>query len=140
MPNAIDTPRTSRRQALKIIAGAPILPLAGSAFLFAKPAGAAAAIASARFVSMAAPGIDNPAAMSTTTVGSGMAVKFADGTEQEFKLQYDTFFVSGMDVPDGKGGTVIAAITTSTESRSSMPPRPRPRSRSSSPTARTAPA
>ena len=108
MPNTIDTPRTSRRQALKIIAGAPILPLAGSAFVFAKPAGAAAAIASVRFVSMAAPGLDNPAAMSTTTVGSGMAVKFADGTEQEFKLQYDTFFVSGMDVPDGKGGTVIA--------------------------------
>jgi hypothetical protein len=101
---------TSRRQTLKMLASAPILPLAGSAagsFLFADAA-QAAAIASARFVGMPAPSLDNPAAMASTTVGSGMAVKFADGTEQTFKLEYDAFFVTGMEVPDGKGGKVIA--------------------------------
>jgi hypothetical protein len=102
---------TSRRQTLKLFAGVPLLPLAsslGASALFAGRAEAAAAITSARFVSMAAPGLDNPAAMATMTVGSSMAVKFADGTEQTFQLQYEPFFITGMEVPDGKGGKVLA--------------------------------
>jgi len=101
----------SRRQTLKAITGVPLLPLAsslaGSAFVYANRA-EAAAIASAHFVSMPAPALDNPAAMASTTVGSSMQVKYADGTEQTFKLEYDPFFVTGMDVPDGKGGTLVA--------------------------------
>ncbi len=100
----------TRRQTLKIFAGVPLLPLAsslGANVLFSGTA-EAAAIASAKFVSMAAPGLDNPAAMATTTVSSSMAVDFADGTKQTFQLQYEPFFVTGMEVPDGKGGKVIA--------------------------------
>jgi hypothetical protein len=101
---------TSRRQTLKLFAGVPLLPLAsslGATALFSGSA-EAAAITSAKFISMAAPALDNPAAMATTTVGSSMMVKFADGSEQSFQLQYEPFFITGMDVPDGKGGTVIA--------------------------------
>lgn len=103
--------QATRRQALKALAYAPLLPLAGSAAsaLFSNTASAAMpAIQSARFIGMPAPGLDNPAAMASTTVGSSMQVKYADGTEQLFKLQYEPFFVTGAQVPDGKGGTVIA--------------------------------
>jgi uncharacterized protein len=102
---------TSRRQTLKLFAGAPLLPLAsslGTSVLFSAKAEAAAAVTSAKFISMAAPALDSPAAMATTTVGSSMAVTFADGSEQTFQLQYEPFFITGMEVPDGKGGKVIA--------------------------------
>ena len=111
MTRAIDT---TRRDALKVIAGAPLLPLAtslagGTTFLFnMKAAAAAPAIASASFISMPAPSLANAAAMATTTVGSSMAVKYADGKEQNFTLAYDPFFITGAKVPDGKGGSVLA--------------------------------
>src|SRR5437867_2038752 len=105
---------TSRRDALKVIAGAPLLPLAtslagGTAFLFGMDqALAAPAVASASFVSMPAPSLADAAAMATTTVRSSMAVKYADGKEQSFTLAYEPFFITGTKVPDGKGGTLIA--------------------------------
>lgn len=104
---------TTRRDALKVIAGAPLLPLATSlagstAFLFGMDQAAAAAIASATFVSMPAPSLANAAAMATTAVSSSMAVKYADGKEQSFTLAYEPFFITGAKVPDGKGGTLIA--------------------------------
>ncbi|HEV8392313.1 MAG TPA: alkaline phosphatase PhoX [Dongiaceae bacterium] len=111
MTRAIDT---TRRNALKVIAGAPLLPLAtsltgGATFLFGMDSAVAAnAVASANFISMPAPSLANAAAMATTTVGSTMAVKYADGKEQSFTLAYDPFFITGAKVPDGKGGTVIA--------------------------------
>jgi hypothetical protein len=101
----------TRRQALKALAYAPLLPLAGSAasMLFSHSAAAATSeITGAKFIPMAAPGLDNAAAMATTTVGSQMQLKYADGTEQLFKLDYEPFFITGAEVPDGKGGTVIA--------------------------------
>jgi hypothetical protein len=105
---------TTRRDVLKVIAGAPLLPLAtslagGTAFLFGmEQALAAPAIASATFVSMPAPSLANAAAMATTTVSSSMAVKYADGKEQSFTLAYEPFFITGTKVPDGKGGTLLA--------------------------------
>ena len=110
MTRAIDT---SRRDALKVIAGAPLLPLAtslagGATFLFSTQPATAAAVASATFVSMPAPSLANAAAMATTTVSSTMNVKYADGKEQSFALAYDPFFVTGSEVPDGNGGKVIA--------------------------------
>ena len=111
MTRAIDT---TRRDALKVIAGAPLFPLAtslagGTTFLFGmKAAAAAPPIASASFISMPAPSLANAAAMATTTVGSSMAVKYADGKEQNFTLAYDPFFITGAKVPDGKGGSVLA--------------------------------
>lgn len=101
----------TRRQALKALAYAPLLPLGGSAVsaLFSSAAEASSPeITGAKFIPMPAPGLDNPAAMATTTVGSSMQLKYADGTEKLFKLQYEPFFITGAEVPDGKGGTVIA--------------------------------
>jgi len=103
----------SRRDALKVIAGAPLLPLAtslagGTAFLFGADSAAAAAVASATFVSMPAPSLSNAAAMATMTVGSSMNVKYADGKEQSFALAYDPFFITGAKVPDGTGGSLVA--------------------------------
>ena len=57
---------------------------------------------------MAAPTLDNAAAMATTTVGSTLSVSFSDGTARQFKLAYRPFFVTGDWVPDGKGGTILA--------------------------------
>ncbi|MDI1245625.1 MAG: alkaline phosphatase, partial [Rhodoferax sp.] len=109
--------QTSRRQALKFLATAPMLPLGlGSASLMLggcastgaaslPGAGKAAAIS---FTSMAAPSLANPAAMATTTVASSMQVTLQDGTTRTYKLAYQPFFITGDEVPDGHGGTALA--------------------------------
>ncbi len=66
------------------------------------------AFVSATFTGMAAPNLDNAAAMATTTVGSSLKVSYGDGTVQEYTLAYQPFFVTGDMVPDGKGGQVLA--------------------------------
>nr|WP_238400611.1 alkaline phosphatase PhoX [Burkholderia thailandensis] len=111
-------PNPSRRHALKILAGAPMLPLSGVALpallsgcgggddVAAAPP--AASFAAAAFASMAAPTLADPAAMATTTVGSTLSVSFTDGSTRNYKLAYRPFFVTGDRVPDGKGGTILA--------------------------------
>lgn len=107
---------TTRRQALKWIS-APLLPLgsvSGVILLSGCAAGKGSgainkgAVESVRFSSMAAPGLDQPAAMATTTVGSRMEVHYADGSVQAYTLAYEPFFVTGDLVPDGKGGKTVA--------------------------------
>ncbi len=99
---------TSRRAVLRALAGAPLLPLAGSfAFtLAARQAVAAALPQAAEFMAMAAPA--TAAAQATTTVESSMAVTYSDGTKQNFKLAYQPLFFTGDRVPDGKGGETLA--------------------------------
>ncbi|WP_213303627.1 PhoX family protein [Paraburkholderia sacchari] len=114
-------PNTARRQLLKMLAGAPMLPLSGASLPAlltacgggndspaATPTAAAATFASATFSGMAAPTLDNAAAMATTTVGSTLSVAFSDGSSTNFKLAYKPFFVTGDQVPDGNGGTILA--------------------------------
>ncbi len=117
-----DQPDASRRKALKILAGAPMLPLGlASAGLLVGCGGGEDAIAApaetpapnatfttAEFTGMSAPTLAAPAAMATTTVGSSMKVNFSDGSSRTFKLAYQPFFVTGDMVPDGKGGTILA--------------------------------
>lgn len=106
----------SRRTALKFIAAAPMLPLGvmvSSSLLSgcATAAGAAfstAPFASAVFSSMAAPSLANPAAMAITTVASSLQVTLQDGTTRAYKLAYQPFFMTGDQVPDGKGATMLA--------------------------------
>ncbi len=110
----------SRRKALKLIVGAPMLPLGGLATasmltacggsdgLAAASAAPVANFSSAAFTSMPAPSLANPAQMATTTVGSSLTVTYADGSRKAFKLAYQPFFMTGDMVPDGKGGTVLA--------------------------------
>ncbi|WP_201446440.1 PhoX family protein [Burkholderia gladioli] len=119
-------PKTSRRQALKLLVGAPMLPLGGLALpallsgcggdddtppAAGTPGGGttpAASFAAASFVSMAAPTLANPAAMATTTVGSTLKVSFTDGSARDYKLAYKPFFTTGDLVPNGAGGTILA--------------------------------
>jgi len=105
----------SRRDALRLLAGAPVLPLAGLGSLSSlalegcatleSPA-AGPAVASAAFIGMAAPA--EPAAQATTEVRSSLSVKYADGKQQLFKLAYRPLFFTGDLVPDGAGGTMLA--------------------------------
>ncbi|MBB5496608.1 hypothetical protein HDG37_000804, partial [Paraburkholderia sp. MM5384-R2] len=117
----------SRRKALKLLAGAPMLPLGGIAtasMLTAcggdlanpsansttptTPATPVANFTSASFTSMPAPSLANPSLMATTTVGSGLTVSYSDGSQKAYKLAYEPFFMTGDLVPDGNGGTVPA--------------------------------
>ncbi|HEY4135123.1 MAG TPA: alkaline phosphatase PhoX [Alphaproteobacteria bacterium] len=105
----------SRRDALKLLAGVPMLPLATGAaggFFFGGLSSAFAAgtasFASATFTAMPAPNLTNPAAMAVTTVGSRLTVTLNDKTEQAFDLAYEPFFITGDMVPNGKGGKILA--------------------------------
>nr|WP_316640220.1 alkaline phosphatase PhoX [uncultured Roseateles sp.] len=115
----------SRRQALRFLAGAPVmLPLGGfgglSATLLTACGGGDDAVAepvtppvavnyvSATFAAMAAPSLSAPAAMATTTVASTLDVLLSNNATQSYKLAYQPFFVTGDQVPDGKGGTLLA--------------------------------
>src|SRR5258708_7363955 len=113
-----EQPNVSRRKALKLLVGAPMLPvgafsvstlLAGCGGDSATAApGTSASFQSANFASMAAPSLADPAAMATTTVGSTLTVTYSDGTTRAFKLAYQPFFVTGDMVPNGSGGTTLA--------------------------------
>lgn len=105
----------TRRKALQLFAGVPLLPLSASgaaAFLAGCGGGsddeATAFFQSAAFTSMAAPTLANPAAMATTTVGSTLHVTMSDERVRSFELAYQPFFITGDRVPDGKGGTLLA--------------------------------
>ncbi|WP_348754033.1 alkaline phosphatase PhoX [uncultured Aquincola sp.] len=102
----------SRRKALQMLAGVPMLPLSGVA-LGGLLAGCndddpVLQFKSATFSSMPAPSLANAAAMATTTTSSVMTVTYEDNSTQAFALAYQPFFMTGDQVPDGKGGTVLA--------------------------------
>src|SRR5262245_41466577 len=94
--------QTSRRDALRMLAGVPLIPVIG----FTTASGAQAAVKSAEFISMAAPA--TPEAQATTTGESALVVTYDGGTRQPFKLGYRPLFITGDQVPDGSGGTVVA--------------------------------
>jgi uncharacterized protein len=112
---------SSRRKALKLIVGAPMLPLGGAfaaspllaacggdnAPTAATPS-ARAAFTSASFNGMPAPTLAAPEAMAKTTVSSTLTARFADGSSIDYKLAYQAFFTTGDTVPNTRGGTIIA--------------------------------
>lgn len=108
-------PDDSRRRLLKFLGSAPLLPLAGYAgaasALTACGGGSdtpAATITSVSFTGMAAPSLADAPAMATTSVASSLVANYSDGTSQTFALKYQPFFVTGDQVPDGRGGTTLA--------------------------------
>ncbi len=109
-----NTPLPTRRKTLQMLAGIPLLPLGASTSAAALLAacggsdGGSAEFKSVSFSSMAAPTLQNPAAMATTTVGSVMKVTFDDNSTQSFNLAYQPFFITGDMVSDGKGGKILA--------------------------------
>ncbi len=104
-----DQPQAGRRQALKFLAGAPLLPLgafstasllsacggSSSAAVPATVTPVAANFIGAEFTAMPAPSLANAAAMATTTVGSTLSVNFSDNSSQTYKLAYQPFFLTG---------------------------------------------
>lgn len=105
----------SRRNVLKLFGGVPLFPLTAglgtTAALAACGGGgttAAATPTATAFSAMAAPTLSDAAAMATTTVGSSLKVTYSDGSVQSYKLGYQAFFITGQQVPDGSGGTVLA--------------------------------
>lgn len=109
-----------RRALLKAAATAPLLPLAGSAvgatLLSACGSSgkgkatvpASAAYRATTFTNMAAPTLNNAQQMAATHTASQMLLHYADGKQAAFDLGYETFFMTGDWVPDGKGGKVLA--------------------------------
>ncbi|MCC7544614.1 MAG: DUF839 domain-containing protein [Aquabacterium sp.] len=114
---------TSRRLALKFLAGAPMLPMTGLAASTlltgcggggdsatnsdsTPSSGGPATFVSASFGSMAAP--TTVANMATTYVASTLNVKLSDGSTQTFNLTYEPFFLTGKQVPNVMGGTILA--------------------------------
>lgn len=107
-----------RRKALRIFAGAPLLPLsgAGAASLLSACGGTStaavsyspASYAGAEFIAMAAPTLSNAAAMATTSVSSGLKVSFSDSSSQTYSLSYQPFFMTGDTVPATGGGSILA--------------------------------
>ena len=115
----MNLPVASRRRALQLLAGAPLLPLtsalAGASVLLTACGGGDAStvapvvtLSGVTFSSMAAPTLAAAATMATTTVGSTLSASFSDGSKADFSLAYQPFFVTGDLVADGKGGKVLA--------------------------------
>ncbi|MEG9884001.1 MAG: hypothetical protein V6Z86_05180 [Hyphomicrobiales bacterium] len=102
--------KTSRRAVLRFLAGAPLLPLAGSgvvpSVLDSSAVKAANRPVSVEFIGMDAPSTDETRA--TTTVESSVAVTYDDGARDGFDLAYQRLFLIGEGVPDEAGGTILA--------------------------------
>ncbi|BCX54505.1 MULTISPECIES: PhoX family protein [Comamonas] len=113
----------SRRKALQLFSGAPLLPLgsvvSASSLLAACGGGdddnttpttppVTKNYVSATFTSMAAPTLTTPANMATMYAASQLKVAFDDKSEQVYDLGYQPFFVTGDMVSNGKGDQVLA--------------------------------
>lgn len=110
----------SRRKALQLFSGAPLLPLgsvvSASSLLAACGGGDSGSTTppvtknyvSASFTSMAAPTLSTPDKMATMYAASQLKVAFDDKSEQVYDLGYQPFFVTGDMVSNGKGDQVLA--------------------------------
>ncbi|MCB1994930.1 MAG: DUF839 domain-containing protein [Burkholderiaceae bacterium] len=111
--------KLSRRHALKLFSGVPLFPIVGGGALLTGCGGSdndgsvvaptpAPTVVSVTFNGMAAPTLADAAAMATTSVASSMTVALSDSTTREYALGYTPFFLTGTQVADGNGGTVLA--------------------------------
>lgn len=117
----------SRRNVIRFLAGVPALPLAtGSVATLLTGCGSdnndnifnnadkgvldntQKAIKSVEFLGMPAPNLSAPANMATVYVASQLKATFDDNTTKNYKLAYESFFKTGTQLPDGKGGTILA--------------------------------
>ena len=109
----------TRREVIKWLASIPFLPLgamATSATLagcndsnndtVVQPPINPIKLKSATFTSMDAP--TTVALMATTACTSKLSINWDDGSKTDYQLGYKSFFLTGTDVPDGKGGKIIA--------------------------------
>src|SRR5512143_3046460 len=99
----------SRRRALQLLSGMPMLPLASS--LAGLPLVAEASSEGIRvsyeFGAMAAPSLANPSQMAETYVASTLTKSIGHRAET-YALGYETFCLTGDSVPSAEGGTILA--------------------------------
>lgn len=116
--------QTTRRSLLQMMLAAPVIPISSSFAASALLTGCGGSSGSSSadytttttlptyksvtFKSMAAPTLANPAEMATTLVKSTMDIDYVNGTKITYSLAYEPFFITGTQVPDGKGGTILA--------------------------------
>ncbi len=104
----------SRRRALQLVAGAPLWPIASTfaAASFVTPAMAMQEVRrvprSATFHAMAAPTLAAPEQMATTYCASSVTTTYDKGLPRTFTLGYETFFLTGQQVPRTNGGHILA--------------------------------
>jgi uncharacterized protein len=116
-----ESPDLSRRRLLQFLSSAPLLPLAGAgstSLLLSACGGSSAAdaaplaptvnLTSVTFSSMPALSLADAAKMATTTVGSALQAAYSDGSKRSYDLKYETFFITGAQVPNGSGGTILS--------------------------------
>ncbi|OBY74434.1 PhoX family protein [Acinetobacter gyllenbergii] len=114
-----NTNQPSRRDILKWFAGVPFLPLGAMGTAAAltgcnddndnnvvTPPAKLVKFKNAKFTPMAAP--TTTAEMATTSVKSSLTVTWEDNTTTEYKLGYQEFFRTGMEVDNINGGKIIA--------------------------------
>jgi len=107
-------PVNQRRSLLKMIVGAPMLPIGATGIAAAMSSESLLAAQidspykSAEFISMDAPSLSNPEAMATVTVGSFLEITAQNNQKKVYKLAYEPFFITGDMVPDGNSGKVLA--------------------------------
>jgi secreted PhoX family phosphatase len=100
----------SRRHALKLLSGVPMLPLATSLAglpLFAEARPMMGAAVRYQFGAMPAPSLANPAQMAETYVASTLTKSIGRHSET-YALGYETFFLTGDTVPSAEGGSILA--------------------------------
>jgi secreted PhoX family phosphatase len=98
---------------LRLLAGAPLLPLLETSVLsvFGGSAAQAATTSSNRVISVEFMGMAAPTTAqerAAVTVTSSLVATYSDGATQAYDLGYKALFITGDAVPDGKGGTVVA--------------------------------
>jgi len=109
-----NTPLHLRRSLMKMIVGAPMLPLGATGIASALSsqsifaAQTESAYKFAEFIPMDAPSLNNPEAMATITVGSFLEITTQNNQKKTYKLAYEPFFMTGDMVSDGSGGKVLA--------------------------------
>lgn len=103
-----NTAKQSRRQALKVLAGLPLFPLAASMPFKAFALNKGATVLSTRFIAMPAPTLANPVEMATVDVKSSMQVLLSDQSAITYQLAYRPFFMTGDMVANGRGGKILA--------------------------------
>lgn len=100
----------SRRRALQLLSGLPMLPLAASLaglplVAEARPMGLPVRY---RFGAMPAPSLADPTQMATTYVASTLTRSIGPRHSETYALGYETFFLTGETVPRTGGGTILA--------------------------------
>jgi len=100
----------SRRRALQLLSGVPMLPLASSLAglpLIAEARPMTGAAVRYQFNAMPAPSLANPAQMAETYVASTLTKSIGRHSET-YTLGYETFFLTGDTVPSADGGSILA--------------------------------